>query len=650
MSSLKERVPQWRLTPLQLVVDLAGALVIGLVAGYLVHAAMDPADRGDHVHDEVPAVHQVHSGERRDGVHSGNGTASAAPTTYTCSMHPQIQRGEPGDCPICGMDLIPLEAGSNDDPAVLTMSEAAVAMARVQTTEVVAADGSAAASAEASRLTVSGRLAADERLAATQTAHVPGRIERLLVGFEGEVIRSGQKIAEVYSPDLVAAQRELLEAERLAADTDSPLAATASSLREAALTKLRNLRVDQATIDRVLAGGEPVSTFPIYAEAGGTVTDKRVEVGDYVIRGEVLYTLTKLDELWALFDVYEEQLASVRVGDRVSFTTPAAPGQNFSARVSFIDPSIDPATRTGTVRAEVPNRNGRLKPDMLIRGELELRPSWGSNSTDGGAVRVPATAVLWTGDRSVVYVELPDASVPSYAFREVALGARIGDDYLVNDGLALGERVVTRGAFSIDAAAQLNNQFSMMNRDVVIQGREAAAVTQVVLPDYREDTPVAFQEALAVLAKAYLPIKDALVASDLATAKTAHLGFGASLKEVDMRLVSGDAHDYWMGQLRALQTHGDQLASATDLEQARTQFAFFSQALVNAVTVFGLPQTPDVHLYVEHCPMALQRDNGEGAPLSSKGANWLSDEPIIRNPYFGDRMLTCGSVTDTLLP
>ena len=138
----------------------------------------------------------------------------------------------------------------------------------------------------------------------------------------------------------------------------------------------------------------------------------------------------------------------------------------------------------------------------LIRGELELRPTRSGVATSGGAVRVPATAVLWTGDRSVVYVELPDAPVPSYAFREVALGARVGDDYLVNDGLALGERVVTRGAFSIDAAAQLKNQFSMMNRDVVIHGREAAAVTQVVLPDYREDTPVAFQEALAVLAQA----------------------------------------------------------------------------------------------------------------------------------------------------
>ena len=619
-----------------------GCLTVGLLAGYLLfggltgHKHHTDSAAGKGVSTEAPQAKAQHEQRRRQN--APQATSSAEGTKYTCSMHPQIQRSEPGDCPICGMDLIPLEAGSNDDPTVLTMSEAAVAMARVQTTEVVAADGSAAASTEAPRLTVSGRLAADERLAATQTAHVPGRIERLLVGFEGEVIRSGLKIAEVYSPELVAAQRELLEAERLAADTDSPLAATAGSLREAALTKLRNLRVDQATIDRVLTSGEPVSTFPIYAEAGGTVTDKRVEVGDYVTRGEVLYTLTKLDELWALFDVYEEQLASIRAGDRVSFTTPATPGQTFSARVSFIDPSIDPATRTGTVRAEVRNRSGRLKPDMLIRGELELRPTRSGAATSGGAVRVPATAVLWTGDRSVVYVELPDAPVPSYAFREVSLGARVGDAYLVNEGLAAGERVVTRGAFSIDAAAQLNNQFSMMNRDVVIQGREVAAVTQAVLPDYSQETPVAFQESLGVLAKAYLPIKDALVASDLASAKTGHTGFGESLKEVDMRLVSGDAHDYWMGQLQALQTHGEQLALATDLEQARMQFAFSSQALVNAITVFGLPLGANEHLYVEHCPMAL----------NNEGANWLSDEPLIRNPYFGDAMLTCGSVVDTI--
>jgi len=267
-----------------LLIGLA-CLAAGILGGYFLFGNTDKA-----VHDHSEMAQ----------------TNSDDGTIWTCSMHPQIQRDEPGDCPICGMDLIP-QTGASYDPTVLTMSEAAVAMARVRTSEVLLADGSSKEAFEQSTITVSGRLAADERLAATQTAHVPGRIERLLVGFEGEEIRVGQKIAEIYSPELVAAQRELLEAERLQKDTSSALAATADRLREAAMQKLKNLRVDEVTIQRVLETGEPVSTFPIYAEASGVVVAKKVEVGNYVSKGEVLYTLTNFNELWALFDVYEDR-------------------------------------------------------------------------------------------------------------------------------------------------------------------------------------------------------------------------------------------------------------------------------------------------------------------------------------------------------
>jgi Cu(I)/Ag(I) efflux system membrane fusion protein len=596
-----------------LLIGLA-CLAVGILGGYLLFG--DTA-KEEHDHSEMAQ------------------TDSESRTIWTCSMHPQIQREEPGDCPICGMDLIPQTAGSND-PMVLTMSEAAVAMARVRTSEVLSADGSSKTANEQPSITLSGRLAADERLAATQTAHIPGRIERLLVGFAGEEIRAGQKIAEIYSPELVAAQRELLEAERLQKDTNSALAATADRLREAAMQKLKNLRVDAATIQRVIETGEPVSTFPIYAESSGVVVAKKVEVGNYISKGEVLYTLTNFNNLWALFDVYEEQLAQVRVGNRISFSTPSAPGQTFSGKVNFINPLVDKNTRTASVRVEVKNHHGKLKPEMLVRGELKPSSNSTELSKDGEAI-VPASAVLWTGERSVVYVEVPDVAVPSYEFREVDLGARVGDSYLINTGLSVGERVVTKGAFSIDAAAQLNNQFSMMNRDVTIQGREKESVTLAALPEYQASTPAAFKAQLNVLAKAYLPLKDAFVQSDLALAKSNATGFGESFKKVDMMLLKGDAHDYWMSQLEALNSHYETLLETNNIDAARTQFSFISQALINSIKVFGLSSKQDQPLYVEYCPMALKNE----------GANWISDDSNIRNPFFGDAMLTCGSVVDT---
>ena len=589
-------------------------LAVGILGGYLIFGGTESAE-----HDHSAMIE----------------SKSEAAAIWTCSMHPQIQRNEPGDCPICGMDLIPQTRASND-PTVLTMSEAAVAMARVRTSKVLSADGSSKEAFEQPTLTVSGRLAADERLAATQTAHVPGRIERLLVGFAGEEIRAGQKIAEIYSPELVAAQRELLEADRLQKDTNSALAATADRLRNAAMQKLNNLRVDAATIQRVIETGEPVSTFPIYAESSGVVVAKKVEVGNYISKGEVLYTLTNFNNLWALFDVYEEQLAQVRIGNRISFTTPSAPGQTFSGKVTFINQLVDKNTRTASVRVEVKNRYGKLKPEMLVRGELEPSSTSAGKGKDGN-VRVPASAVLWTGERSVVYVEVPDVAVPSYEFREVGLGARVGDSYLINTGLSVGERVVTKGAFSIDAAAQLNNQFSMMNRDVTIQGREKESVILAALPDHQASTPVAFKAQLEVLAKAYLPLKDALVKSDLVAAKSNATSFGESLKKVDMMLLKGDAHDYWMSQLEALNSHYETLLETDNIDAARTQFSFISQALINSIKVYGLSSKQGQPLYVDYCPMAL----------NNEGANWISVDAIIRNPFFGDAMLTCGSVVDT---
>lgn len=585
------------------IIYLVGALALGLLAGYFLF--------GGHDHEITEA---------------GGGETQI----WTCSMHPQIQRNEPGDCPLCGMDLIPLQSGNTTDPAVLTMTEAAVAMARVRTVVVggkLAGADAGAGTIGGTGVQLTGRLATDARTAAVEVSEFGGRVERLFVSFAGERVGAGQRIATVYSPDLVVAQEELLQARKFA-DLNPELVT-------AARTKLRNLEVTEEQIARLEASGEVIRDFPVYADRSGTILETKIEVGQYVGAGGALYTYTDLSNLWALFDAYEQDLARIDVGDEVTFSVAALPGETYNARVTFIDPAIDPRTRTAAVRAEVSNRRGRLKPEMFIEGTIRVSPrsAYTSGGDPAAEVVVPRSAVLWTGDRSVAYVELPDTEVPTYEFREVTVGERVGDGYRITSGLSAGDRVVVNGAFQIDASAQLNNKASMMNRDVFIQGREAGEATAPVVPDYREDTPEAFREQLARVVEAYLPLKDRMVATRPA-GETLLSPLRQSLAEVDMTLVKGEAHLYWMQQLNAVKAHAATLLQEDGVEAQREQFGYLSQALINALTAFGVDGT----YYVQHCPMAF----------GNAGANWLSDEERIRNPYFGDRMLSCGSVTDEL--
>lgn len=607
------------------IIYLVGAAVLGLLGGYFLFGG--PA--------EPTNEHTGHD-------HEMTGESGEA-QIWTCSMHPQIQQDGPGDCPLCGMDLIPLQSGNSTDPAVLTMTEAAVAMARVRTVVVGATPtsplgsgergaGAGSEDVEGAGLKLTGRLAPDERTAAVEVSEFGGRIERLFVSFAGEQVRAGQRIATVYSPDLVVAQEELLQAKRFA-DVNPELIV-------AARTKLINLEVTEEQITELEATGQVISNFPVYADRSGTILNTKAEVGEYVKAGGALYTYTNLTNLWVLFDAYEQDLARITIGNQVSFSVASRPGETYNARVTFIDPVIDPKTRTAAVRAEVNNRRGKLKPGMFVEGSIALSsgPSPEQRGTVTGetgetAFVVPRSAVMWTGDRSVVYVELPDVSVPTYEFREVTVGERSGDGYRILSGLEAGENVVINGAFQIDASAQLNNKASMMNRDVLIQGREADAVTTLIVPDYREDTPEAFRQQLGKVVEAYLPLKDRMVATETADeALVAPLR--ESLTQVNMGLVKGQAHVYWMQQLEAVEAHASTLLRKEDVAAQREQFGFLSQSLINALTAFGVDGT----YYVQHCPMAF--DNA--------GANWLSDEEPIRNPYFGERMMTCGKVVDEI--
>ena len=367
-------------------------------------------------------------------------------TLWTCSMHPQIRMTEPGKCPLCGMDLIPLDdrTSMTVDPEAVVLSPEAIQLANIQTSEVTRQPA-------VKDIRLYGEVRADERLIQNQVAHLPGRVEKLLINFIGENVSTGQVLALLYSPELITAQQELLEAGKMKL--------IQPEIYAAARQRLKAWKLSDHLIEQIEQSGKIQSEFPILANTSGVVTSMRVRTGDYVAAGTVLFEVVDLSHVWILFDAYESDLPFLQKGSKISFTVQALPGQTFESTLVFIDPVIDPVTRVARVRAEKWNKNGLLKPGMYVTGVV--RASLPHLHHD--PLVIPRSAVLWTGKRSIVYVKLSSATEPMFKMREVILGPSLGNSYIVEEGLSEGEEIVTDGAFSVDAAAQLAGKPSMMN-------------------------------------------------------------------------------------------------------------------------------------------------------------------------------------------
>lgn len=365
---------------------------------------------------------------------------------WTCSMDPQVRKDTPGKCPICGMDLILLKQSSSSvmDSNAIHFSKEAAELANVATSIV-------SRQQPIKEVRMYGKVQADERLLQNQVAHFSGRIEKLLVNFTGETVRKGQTLAIIYSPELVTAQQELLEAAK--SKTTQP------EIYAAAMEKLMQWMLSDAQIASIERSGRVKTNFEVISNTSGIVTSKRVAVGDHVSEGSVLYDVANLSSVWVLFDAYESDLPFLKVGNKIDFTLQALPGTNMLGIIKFIDPVIDPVNRVAKVRVEISNAGGKLKPEMFATGVVKAN----LNEFKDKLV-IPRSAVLWTGKRSVVYVKQPETDEINFKMREIELGPMLGNSYVVESGLSEGEEIVTDGTFSVDAAAQLAGKPSMMNR------------------------------------------------------------------------------------------------------------------------------------------------------------------------------------------
>src|SRR5690554_2905041 len=369
-------------------------------------------------------------------------------TVWTCSMHPQIRMDEPGLCPLCAMDLIPLQSSGLDDasidPDAIQMSNEAIALANIQTTRVNRQN-------PVKDVRLYGTIQVDERLSQSQTSHVSGRIEKLLVNFTGESVKEGQVIATIYSPEVLTAQQELIEASKVK-DIEP-------SLSQAVRQKLRLWKLSDEQIAKIEQSGEISPYIDITANTSGIVVSKNINQGDYISPGTVLFDIANLSKVWAVFDAYESDLPFLKKGDKLEYTLQSQPGKTFSGIISFINPILDPITRTAKIRVETSNPRGELMPEMYASAIVNAQLKQYNNE-----VVIPKTAILWTGKRSIVYVKQQNTETPAFMLREVELGPSLGDSYVILSGIDDGEEIVTNGAYIIDASAQLSGKQSMMNQ------------------------------------------------------------------------------------------------------------------------------------------------------------------------------------------
>lgn len=389
---------------------------------------------------------------------------------WTCSMHPQIKLPHPGKCPICGMDLIPLKTGGADHPRELSVSPSAAKLMQLETAPVerkpVQVD-----------VRMVGKVDYDETRTAFITARVPGRLDRLFIDYTGVQVKQGDAMASIYSPDLLSARQELLQAlQSVKALTNSSSTiirdvsqSTVNSVRE----KLRLWGLTPEQIREIETQGKLTDHMTIYAPAGGVVVQKNAQEGSYVKTGDRIYTVADLSQVWVQLDAYESDLPWLRDGQKVTFTTEAYPGETFEGTVAFMDPVLNSATRTVNVRVNVSNPELKMKPGMFVHA-VAYAPVF---ETD--PLVIPASAPLLTGSRAVVYVEVPGTDSPSYEGRDVELGPKAGDFYVVRSGLSEGERVVVQGAFKLDAELQIQAKPSMMSMKPI---SDAAPKAQTVCP------------------------------------------------------------------------------------------------------------------------------------------------------------------------
>jgi len=548
---------------------------------------------------------------------------------WTCSMHPNVKLPEKGQCPICFMDLIPLTSNNSGEyGVVLQLSKSAEKLAEIQTTIVKKENAFA-------ELNVIGKLEFDESRIKTISAWIGGRIERLYVDYTGIPVEKDNHLLEIYSPEVISAQEEFLTILK------TSLEIGLKSSRE----KLLLLGVTPEQISQLQKRKKVQKTLTVYSPISGTVIEKNAQEGEYIATGKELFKVADFSKLWLVMDVFESDLPFIFLGQEVEFEVKSHPGKTFFGDISFISPTLNPLTRSVKVRVNIDNSDLQFKPDMfvnaVIKSQLDVNGDviqnhyvgkWicpmhpeeihdhftqcticgmdvvkitdinhivgvNENFTNENPIIIPITSVLRTGSRSIVYVRIEKNNNHLFEMREIIIGPKVGTNYIVLDGLEIGEEVVSHGAFKIDSEMQISAYPSMMNfseksDDVNNIPNLSKNIITNILIDY-----INFQESLA--------------SDDF---KQSFNNFQKIYNQIDN----------WDIDIQHL----------TDISKLRKIFYYLSNQIIsNSNSISG-----NEGLNVAYCPMAF--DNA--------GASWVQKGDRINNPYFGASMLRCGEITEKI--
>lgn len=437
----------------QRLIGLGYLLLVGVVAfliGRYWHGAMPTEDTAQHAHGTP------------DGSSEGAVEAPAAAQTFLCPMHPQVRQDEPGICPICFMDLVVAANDGDNDPNVVPLTDRTRALAGVVLHTV-------ARGSTEQTLQVVGRAITPSTGRTAVTAPAMGRVDRVWVQSPGEDVRRGARVAQLFVPEIVEAAAQLRDAtergqREARSDVDAslasaPLAQAHNARIDAARQRLQTLGVPQRTIDRMATGEDDGTATIVTAPAGGVLLERGVQVGAWVDRGMTLASLQALDPAWVQLDIYEADVSRVGAGTAVTLQ-PRGGGPPIVGTIDTIEPVVDGMRRLAQARVAVADPDGRLRPGSWVDatiGETSAVPA-------GNTVRIPRSAVLWTGPRSIVYALDPTADPPVLVPVEVTVGQMGRDTVEIVEGLFPGEQIVSEGAFRIDASLQIRGGRSMMQR------------------------------------------------------------------------------------------------------------------------------------------------------------------------------------------
>ncbi len=382
---------------------------------------------------------------------------SSVKEIYTCPMHPQIVQDRPGQCPICGMDLVKKSdydkeeelsghnlSGVNVNAVKLSPSQQI--LANVQTTKASTMQFSG-------EKTFNGYVKINEKNFAHISTAVSGKIVNMFLNFEGQMIRKGQPVLEIYSPELVSTQKEYL----LALDNFNQVKPSgnrvaieqAQSLVNSSKERLILWEMSLSQIEHLEKTRDVKTTTIQYSRFSGVVTKKYVHVGHWAMPGEDIYDVADLSTVWVIANIYESDMQYIKSGQNVDIYSSAYPQDVMRAKINFIDPVFNPESRTMEVRIDVSNKNQMLKPDMYVKVKI--------NTFAGQTIGVPKNSVIRTGEHDIVYIEKENGF---YEPREVQVGYEHDGYYAITSGLAEGDIVVTSGGFLIDSETQIQKGFT----------------------------------------------------------------------------------------------------------------------------------------------------------------------------------------------